>query len=460
MKSTSLYRCQACNATSARWSGQCSHCKAWNTLREEAKPTASHPARRTSITGIEQAAPILLANVTTDDGQRRRTHCHEFDRVLGGGIVHGGVVLLGGEPGIGKTTMLLQILPKALRASESLLYVSGEESPSQIKLRADRLGVTRERIHLLSETCLERILDTATQLRPALLVVDSVQTTYTQSLTSSPGTISQVQEVSSQLTLYAKQTGIPTFLVGHVTKEGTIAGPKVLEHIVDTVLFFEGDPSRTYRLLRTIKNRFGRTSEVGIFDMTQEGLHEVINPSALFLAERHEARSGSAITATMEGTRPILLEVQALVCPTSFPAPRRTGTGIDLNRLAMLLAVLEKRLAFHVMAQDVFVNLVGGLTVDEPAMDLPLTLAIVSSLRDRPLPTHTVVIGEVGLNGEVRAVPQMDARLHEARRLGFTQAIVPAHGLQSITLPADAQVHGVRSVEEALDRLNQRPTDP
>lgn len=413
------------------------------------------PPRRGGFDGIARAQPILLADVSTDLYARRVTGIQEFDRVLGGGIVPGEVILLGGEPGIGKTTILLQVLAGALKDGEHVLYASGEESTSQIKLRADRLGITHHRIHLLAETCLEYILEAANQLKPALIVLDSVQTTYTQTLTSSPGNISQVQEVSSQLTLYAKKTGIPTFLIGHVTKEGSIAGPKVLEHIVDTVLLFEGDQTRTYRLLRTIKNRFGKTSEVGIFQMVQSGLREVTNPSALFLAERLEARPGSAITATMEGSRPILIEVQALACATTFPSPRRNGNGVDYNRLAMLLAVLEKRLSFNVLAHDIFVNLVGGLTIDEPALDLPISMAIISSLRDRPLPDHLIIMGEIGLNGEVRAIPHLELRLEEAQRLGFTSAIVPQHGLSSLTIPDGIRVSGVRSVEDALDRWTE-----
>ena len=458
MKSTTVFRCQSCNGTSSRWSGQCPSCKTWNTLKEEAKAVAAPPPRRGGFDGLERAMPVLLAEVTADDGDRRKTGMQEFDRVLGGGIVPGEVILLGGEPGIGKTTILLQVLARALQESEHVLYASGEESTAQIKLRADRLGITQARIHLLAETCLEHILEAANRLRPSLLVLDSVQTTYTQTLTSNPGNISQVQEVSSQLTLYAKRTGIPTFLIGHVTKDGTIAGPKVLEHIVDTVLLFEGDQTRTYRLLRTIKNRFGKTSEVGIFEMAQDGLREVPNPSALFLAERLEARPGSAITATMEGSRPILIEVQALACPTSFPSPRRTGNGTDPNRLAMLLAVLDKRLSFHVMTHDIFVNIVGGLTIDEPALDLPIALAIVSSLRERPIPPHTLIVGEVGLNGEVRAIPNLALRLDEAHRLGFTHAIVPQHGLHAISIPEGMQVAGVRSVEDALAHWDNLPT--
>jgi DNA repair protein RadA/Sms len=380
----------------------------------------------------------------------------ELDRVLGGGIVAGSVVLIGGDPGIGKSTLVLQMLRQVSELRGRALYVSGEESPAQIKMRAQRLGVKADNLYILAETSLDEITRAADELQPQALVVDSVQTVFTSELPSAPGSVGQVREVSGRLMLYAKRTGIPTFLIGHVTKDGAIAGPRVLEHIVDTVLYFEGDRGHAFRILRAVKNRFGSTNEIGVFEMKESGLAEVANPSELFLAERPKDATGSVVVSSLEGTRPILAELQALVTPTKMTMPRRTSIGVDYNRVSLLIAVLEKRVGMHLMGMDVFVNVVGGLKIDEPAVDLGIIAAVASSFREKPIDADTVVMGEVGLAGEVRAISQAELRLKDAAKLGFTRCVLPAANVEKLDKAAGLgkmQLLGVRTVDEAMERL-------
>jgi DNA repair protein RadA/Sms len=397
--------------------------------------------------------PLPLSAIESGDESRLLTNVGEFDRILGGGLVTGSVVLIGGDPGIGKTTLLLQILPHLADAPERVLYVSGEESPRQIKMRCERLGIESESLVILPETNLEEILKITQAMAPVALVVDSIQTTYTSHLTSAPGSISQVQEVAAQLMFYAKRSGMPVFLIGHVTKDGAIAGPRTLEHIVDTVLYFEGEKGHAYRILRAVKNRFGSTNEIGVFEMTDAGLKEVANPSAWFLSERPHKATGSVVVASIEGTRPILIELQALVSPTTFAMPRRMANGVDGNRIALLVAVMEKRMGLNLSGQDIYVNVVGGLRIEEPALDLGIVAAVTSSLRNRPISPTTVVFGEVGLGGEVRAVGQGEARLRESAKMGFQRCLLPERNLVKLP-PMDAlELIGVAEVGEALDAV-------
>jgi len=401
------------------------------------------------------ARPVRLDQITASEEPRLETGIGELDRVLGGGVVPGSLVLLGGDPGIGKSTLLLAALERIAQAvpDRPVLYVSGEESARQVKMRADRLGVTAGNLHLFTETDATKVLHAAEQLKPAALAIDSIQTQYLPELMSAPGTVSQIREVTARLMVYAKTTETPTFLVGHVTKDGAIAGPRVLEHIVDTVLYFEGGGAHPYRVLRAHKNRFGSASEIGVFEMKGRGLAEVQNPSALFLSERPEDAPGSAVAAALSGTRTLLVEVQALVSPTSFGTPRRTALGMDSNRVALLAAVLEKKVGIDILGCDLFVNVAGGLTLDDPAADLACVAALASSFRDRALAPRTLVLGEVGLAGEVRAVAQADARLAEAARLGFARALVPAGNARHAEVPDGLEIQAVGSVAEALDRL-------
>ena len=400
--------------------------------------------------------PLLLGEIQARDEDRFATKIGEFDRVLGGGVVSGSVVLIGGDPGIGKSTLVLQMLRQVSHLRGKALYVSGEESPAQIKMRALRLGIKTENLYVLAETQLEDILHAAEGLQPQVIVVDSVQTVYTSELPSAPGSVGQVREVSGRLMLYAKRTGIPTFLVGHVTKDGAIAGPRVLEHIVDTVLYFEGDKGHAFRILRAVKNRFGSTNEIGVFEMKESGLAEVANPSEIFLAERPADATGSVVVSSIEGTRPILAELQALVAPSKLTMPRRTCIGVDFNRVSLLLAVLEKRIGMHLMGMDVFVNVVGGLAIDEPAVDLGIIAAVASSFRDKPVNAQTVVMGEVGLAGEVRGISQAEARIKDAAKLGFTRCILPSLNVEKIGKSAafkTMELMSVHSVDETMERL-------
>ncbi|MDA8240131.1 MAG: DNA repair protein RadA [Nitrospiraceae bacterium] len=450
-KTKTYYQCQSCGHASPKWLGKCPDCGSWNSFVEE---KSVPPGRRTSgIDTLGKTAPVALGAIDTVSESRTPTGLQEFDRVLGGGVVPGSVVLVGGDPGIGKSTLLLQTFSGLSKKSGKLLYVSGEESPRQIKMRADRLTVNADNIILLPETSLEGILDTAAKLSPEAMVVDSIQTVYTQEMLSAPGSVGQVRECSAKLMLFAKRSGIPVFIVGHVTKEGTIAGPRVLEHIVDTVLYFEGDRGHSYRILRTMKNRFGSTNEIGVFEMSDAGLREVDNPSELFLSERPRNVSGSAVVASLEGTRPLMVEVQALVSQTNFGMPRRTSIGVDFNRVNLLVAVLEKRAGLHLGGMDIFVNVVGGLKIMEPAVDLGIVATVSSSVREVPVDPRTCVFGEVGLSGEVRAVAQAEARLREAAKIGFKKAIVPAGNAEKIKNDQGLEIMGVRDVEACIEAV-------
>jgi DNA repair protein RadA/Sms len=422
------YVCQSCGYESPKWMGRCPNCVGWNTLVEEAAADATVPpvGGRRIARARRVSDPVLLAEVTPPPQGRLATGIAELDRVLGGGIVPGSLVLIGGEPGCGKSTLMTQVADRLGDGEHATLYVTGEESLQQAKLRAERVGAASTRIWLLAETDLDTILETARRLRPAAMIVDSIQTMYRPDLPTSPGSVGQVRECASALLHLAKDEGIAVLLVGHVTKEGAIAGPRVLEHIVDTVLYFEGEQHRAYRILRAIKNRFGSTNEIGVFEMHGSGLREVPNPSAAFLSERPEGASGAAVVCAMEGTRPLLVEVQALVRSAPFGTPRRTTAGLDYNRLQLLLAVLEKRAGLTLGTADVYASAAGGVRVDEPAADLGVALAVASSYRNRPLDARTVFVGEIGLAGEVRGVPRLGRRLAEAGKLGFRRAVVPA----------------------------------
>jgi DNA repair protein RadA/Sms len=449
VKSKSVFTCNACGATSPKWVGQCPACGAWNTLHETvAVPVA---AGRSGRQFGAPAAARYLAEMTPQDITRLATGIIELDRVLGGGLVAGSVVLLGGDPGIGKSTLLTQTLA-TLGQSVPVLYVSGEESADQVALRARRLGLPGERLRLLTENQVENILAAAQAERPQVLVVDSIQTMFTEILQSAPGSVAQVRESAAQLVRFAKQTGTALFLVGHVTKEGTLAGPRVLEHMVDTVLYFEGDAGSAFRIVRAVKNRFGAVNEIGVFAMTETGLREVGNPSSLFLSRQGDAVPGSVVLATQEGTRPLLVEVQALVDQSHLSNPRRVCVGLDTNRLAMLLAVLHRHAGIATYDQDVFVNVVGGVRVLETAADLAVLAATMSSLRNRPLGRDLVVFGEVGLAGEVRPVQRGQERLREAAKLGFKRALIPAANMPKKGA-AGIELLPVRRLTEALEML-------
>jgi DNA repair protein RadA/Sms len=454
-KVKTVFSCTECGHQSPKWLGQCPSCRQWNTLHEEValpEPKAGTP-RGWGVAGT--AKPLPLQDVEASAEDRILTGIGELDRVLGGGVVPGALALLGGDPGIGKSTLLLAALDRLALADPSrpILYVSGEESARQVKLRADRLGVTAKNLQVLAETDATRVLHHAEQLKPAALAIDSIQTQYLPELQSAPGTVSQIREVTARLMAFAKTTETPTFLVGHVTKDGAIAGPRVLEHMVDTVLYFEGGGAHPYRVLRAHKNRFGSASEIGVFEMKAGGLAEVPNPSALFLAERPVDAPGSAVTAVLNGTRTVLVEVQALVAPTGFGTPRRTALGFDQARVALLAAVLEKKVGIEILPCDLFVNVAGGLQVDDPAADLATVAALASSFRDRAIPQRTLLLGEVGLAGEVRGVSQIEVRLAEAARLGFERAYVPAANARHAELPRGIEVIGVETVADALDKL-------
>jgi DNA repair protein RadA/Sms len=451
-KIKTVYVCQSCGTQSPRWMGKCPDCGAWNTMVEEQVEKSKDIGSAKRSGGME---PILLNEIQARDEDRFVTKIGELDRVLGGGIVPGSVVLIGGDPGIGKSTLVLQMLRQVSELRGRALYVTGEESPAQIKMRAQRLGVKAEHLYVLAETSLDEIIRAADGLEPQVLVVDSVQTVFTSELPSAPGSVGQVREVSGRLMIHAKKTGMPTFLIGHVTKDGAIAGPRVLEHIVDTVLYFEGDKGHSFRILRAVKNRFGSTNEIGVFEMKESGLAEVANPSEIFLAERPADATGSVVVSSLEGSRPILAELQALVAPSKLTMPRRTCIGVDYNRVSLLLAVLEKRVGMQLMGMDVFVNIVGGLKIDEPAVDLGIIAAVASSFRERPIAAQTVVMGEVGLAGEVRAISQAEARIKDAAKLGFKRCVLPALNVEKMDKASKNKMEllGVRSVDEAMERL-------
>jgi DNA repair protein RadA/Sms len=454
-----VYACQECGAQSQKWLGRCPECGAWNSLVEErAMPVAAGAGAAAAGAGARYslaaaAGPRLYEEIDTVVSARLTTGIDEFDRVLGGGVVPGSLMLIGGEPGIGKSTLLLQAAAHFANTTGPVLYSSGEESEHQIKSRGQRLGIERAPLYLLAETCLERILEEIARLRPALVIVDSIQTVFSLKFQSAPGSIGQVREAATQLLFAAKGQNIPTFLVGHITKDGSLAGPKVLEHIVDTVLYFEGEKHHSHRVVRAVKNRFGAVSELGVFEMTGKGLKGVPNPSALFLAERPQNVAGSAVLCCMEGSRPLLVEVQALVSTSSYGNAKRMASGIDQNRLSLLLAVLEKRAGLNLLGEDVFINVAGGMTVDEPAADLAVVAAVASSLRNRPIRPGTAVFGEVGLAGEVRGAPQAALRIREAAQMGFTRVIVPDGNIARDEAPAGCELVPVRNVGEALDQL-------
>jgi DNA repair protein RadA/Sms len=421
MKTKTRFVCRNCQAISQRWAGKCHMCGEWNTFEEEtiSQADAKHAQRSGSAAGIT----TRLGDVVTQNTQRISTGITEFNRVLGGGIIPGSLILVGGDPGIGKSTLMLQMC--AHLPADGILYITGEESLQQIKLRASRLQDIPDDLQIMAETDVQSIAGAIRALKPAVAIVDSIQTTRSDMIESTAGSVSQVRECTALLMQVAKKTGTAIFIVGHVTKEGSLAGPKVLEHTVDTVLQFEGDQTYSYRILRAVKNRFGSTNEIGIFDMAEKGLREVSNPSEIFLSHRQEAESGTAIVATMEGTRPLLIEVQALVTPTGYSNPQRTPTGYDYRRLQMIIAVLEKRLGLNFREVDVFVNIAGGLSIDDPAIDMGVAAALVSSLRDSPLESGLVIMGEIGLTGEIRPIAQIEQRLGEIQKLGFKKALLP-----------------------------------
>lgn len=451
-KTRTKYVCSNCGRQSSGFMGRCPNCGEFNTMQEvveEARRATKKQDRQPPNT--LRAQPQRLSEVSADIGQRHFVPVEEFNRVLGGGLVPGSISLIGGEPGIGKSTLLLQISALLANSLGPVLYVSGEESARQIKMRADRLGLEAEDLYLLTETNLGNIFEQVTQIDPVVLIIDSIQTVYTEDLESSPGLVSQVRECASRLQSLAKSSAVSVFLVGHVTKEGSIAGPRVLEHIVDTVLYLEGDPFQAFRLLRSVKNRFGATSEVGVFEMQGAGMVEVPNPSEAFLAERVINAPGSSIAVTLEGTRPLLVELQALTSPTSFGNPRRTPNGVDINRLLLISAVLSKRVGLKLHEQDIFINVIGGLRVTEPASDLAMAMAMASSYYDRPLPADLVMMGEVGLSGEIRAVSQLIMRLNEAAKIGFKRALVPRMRRKLDDIPKGIELLPARNLAEALN---------
>jgi DNA repair protein RadA/Sms len=454
MKQRTVFACQECGAQSAKWLGRCADCGAWNSLVEERPaPEGAAPGTEKRYSLASSAGAQLYGDIDTVVAERLSSGIGEFDRVLGGGVVPGSLVLIGGEPGIGKSTLLLQAAAHFARTAGPVLYSSGEESEHQIKSRGERLGIERAPLYVLAETCLERILEEIARLRPAFVIVDSIQTVFSLRFQSAPGSIGQVREAATQLLFAAKGQNIPTFLVGHVTKDGNLAGPKSLEHIVDTVLYFEGEKHHSHRVVRAVKNRFGAVSELGVFEMTGTGLRAVPNPSQLFLAERPASAPGSVVLCCIEGSRPLLVEIQALVSTSSYGNARRMVSGLDQGRLSLLLAVLEKRAGLNLIAEDVFVNVAGGIAVDEPAADLGILTAVASSVRNRPVQERTAVFGEVGLAGEIRAVSQSALRVREAAQMGFTRCILPAGNCAPSDAPEGVELVGVKSVAEALDQL-------
>ena len=448
-KTKQVFFCQECGYESSKWMGQCPGCKAWNTFVEERKVTGAgkHTAKAVAT------APASILEITTGEETRIGTGMKELDRVLGGGIVTGSLVLIGGDPGIGKSTILLQVCRNLTETGHKVLYVSGEESMQQIKMRAERLGEFRQDMYLYCETDLNGIENAIERVTPEVVVIDSIQTMTLEEVTSAAGSVSQVREVTNQLMQFAKNKNIAIFIVGHVTKEGTVAGPRTLEHMVDTVLYFEGERSSVYRILRGVKNRFGATNEIGVFEMKNNGLAEVKNPSEVMLEGRPVDASGSTVVCSMEGTRPLLIEIQALVAQTNFQMPRRTTVGIDFNRVNLLMAVLEKRAGIHLGSCDAYVNLTGGIRLSEPAIDLGIVLALVSSYRNRPVDEHTIIFGEVGLTGEVRGVNMAEQRAKEAAKLGFTTCILPASNAANISAIKGMRLIGVSNVKEAIDLI-------
>ncbi|MDD5796838.1 MAG: DNA repair protein RadA [Oscillospiraceae bacterium] len=451
-KIKSVYICSECGYESPKWYGKCPGCGEWNTMNEEIKDTSKSSAKKTlNKVSSAYAKPIEICNITSEDEERFDTGLSELNRVLGGGIVKGSLVLLGGDPGIGKSTILMQIC-QHLGNTLKILYVSGEESTRQLKLRADRLNVNTNSLYVMTETNIEIIANEISSFMPDLVMIDSIQTMNLTELSSSPGSITQIRECTNLLMRTAKDLDIPILVVGHVNKEGSIAGPKVLEHIVDTVLYFEGDKQMSCRILRAVTNRFGSTNEIGVFEMSDKGLREVENPSMMMLSGRPKNVSGTCVTSTLEGSRPILAEIQGLATQSPFGNPRRMSTGFDYNRMSLILAVLEKRAGYYCSNYDVYVNIVGGLRVDEPAIDLAVAMAVISSLKDTPISDNAIAFGEIGLAGEIRAVAQAQLRINEAERMGFTRIILPKHNLKGVT-SSKAELIGVGNIREAFEAM-------
>ena len=442
--------CQNCGHQSTKWLGKCPSCQQWNQFAEE-EIRSVDPGSRPELQLSE--LPQSIEAITADEQDRLTTGMTELDRVLGGGIVGGSAILVGGDPGIGKSTLLLQMLQQLAAKGLKVLYISGEESAKQIKLRGKRIGASSPNLLILVEIALENMVQHIRDLSPQAVVIDSIQTVYSSTLSSAPGSVGQVREASERLILLSKKTGIPVFLVGHVTKDGSIAGPKVLEHMVDTVLYFEGDSGHAYRIIRGMKNRFGPTNEIGVFEMRDNGLHEVSNPSAFFLSERPQGAAGSVVVPSMEGTRPILIEIQALASPTNFGMPRRTAIGVDHNRVSLLVAVMDKICGLHLSNHDIFINVAGGVKVDEPAIDLGIVSSMASSFLDRPVDAKTVVFGEVGLTGEVRGISQMDVRIKEAVRMGFNRCILPKTLARDIAVGSRMELLKISNLRELLENL-------
>jgi len=449
--SKTVFSCQTCGYQTPKWMGKCPECGEWQSFVEEIKTSPAQGSRR--MLASSQAKPVPMDAIALDPEERLLTGIREFDRVLGGGIVAGSLVLIGGDPGIGKSTLMLQVLYGIAEKGSKLLYVSGEESERQMRIRSQRLSAVSPNLMVVSENDMESILLMAGSVQPQVLVIDSIQTMFCSDLTSAPGSVTQVRESTMQLMLMAKKTGTPVFLVGHVTKDGAIAGPRLLEHMVDTVLYFEGDRNHVFRILRAVKNRFGSTNEIGVFEMNESGLNEVANPSAVFLSERPENVPGSVVTASMEGTRPILVELQALASSSSFGNPRRTILGIDHNRVALLVAVMEKKLGMHLMGHDIFINVAGGVKIEEPAVDMGIVAAVASSFLDRPIQKGTIILGEIGLTGEVRAIGHVETRVAEAKKMGFNRCLVPQSNLKRTTGMKGIKLIGVKTVSEAMENL-------
>ena len=443
-----IYVCQSCGYQAVKWLGRCPDCGEWNSMVEELVKSEGK-----GKTSSAMSQPQTIDAISLAPEMRLKTGMVEFDRTLGGGVVPGSLVLIGGDPGIGKSTLILQVLDRLSHQSCRALYLSGEESPQQIKLRAERLSVHSEDLYIMTGTCIEDFFEKLAPIKPDIVAVDSIQTVYTNDMTSAPGSVGQVREVAARLMTFAKQSGVPIFLIGHVTKEGAIAGPKVLEHLVDTVLYFEGDKGHVFRILRSVKNRFGPTNEIGVFEMKDIGLEEVDNPSRIFLEERPQDVPGSVVIPCIEGTRPVLVEIQALVGPSPLGMPRRTAIGVDHNRISLLVAVLGKRIGMELGDQDIFVNVAGGLKVDEPAADLGIVSAMMSSFLNRPVDRNLVVFGEVGLAGEIRGVSQPDLRIREAKKLGFSRCLLSRNNFEGANQPGDMELGGVESIQELYELL-------
>ncbi len=458
-KTKMFFQCQSCGYRALKWLGKCPDCGSWNSFVEEKEE------KKALLRIGGDSKPVALPDITVNENERIDTGINELNRILGGGIVGGSLVLIGGDPGIGKSTIILQMLDGICKAKKNAsdkavpgpaLYVSGEESLKQIKLRASRLNIDNEKINVLAETCIENITEHAKEVCPSVLVIDSIQTVFTQEITSAPGSVAQVRESAAKLMIYAKSYNVPVFIVGHVTKEGAIAGPRILEHIVDTVLYFEGTGGHSYRILRAVKNRFGSTNEIGVFEMRELGLIEIPNPSELFLAERPDSVAGTTVVSTMEGTRPLMVEVQALVSQTNLGIPRRTAIGVDVNRVNLLVAVLEKIGGLSLGGMDIFLNITGGLKVTEPAIDLGIVGTIVSSFKDIPINDRIFVFGEVGLSGEVRAVSRVENRINEAEKIGFKEALIPMSNVERLNIKPKIKITGVSNINEAIQSLFPR----